>query len=288
MVSLPAKWIKQNNLSKGSDIEIEEVDANLIISAKPQEIKSETSIKIESNVESYIRTLITNSYRSGFDRIKINFENPTQFKILNNVIKTRLIGFEVINKEKNYCIVENITEPSSDQFDSILRKIFFNITELFEITKKILRDKNINDEDFEEIEERIQKYDNFCRRVITKKKLFNKKSEFIWTFLSLIIHGQREIYHINKLLNKNFNVSIKTVEFLEEAEEFYEIIMQAYLNKNVSLISKIHSKEKELLYKRGYLLLEQTKGKEIIIIYHIMISIREFYQANSPLTVLIT
>src|SRR3989344_2730802 len=101
MVSLPAKWIKQNNLSKGSDIEIEEVDANLIISAKPQEIKSETSIKIESNVESYIRTLITNSYRSGFDRIKINFENPTQFKILNNVIKTRLIGFEVINKEKN-------------------------------------------------------------------------------------------------------------------------------------------------------------------------------------------
>jgi len=284
MISLPAKWVKQNNLKKGSEIDLEQADNNLLISAKPiEEVKSEITIKLANLTESSIRTLITNTYRRGYDIIKVNFENEKQFKILNNVVKTRLIGFDITEKEKGFCVVESITEPSIEQFDIILKKIFYNITELFEVTKKRIKGNVLDD--YEEIEERIQKYDNFCRRVISKRKLINPKSEFLWTFLALLIHGQREIYHLNKLLG--IKVSDKTKELLEDAKSMFELIKKAYLEKNIDLLAKVHSLEKELIYKKAFSILQKTKGKENPIIYHIMVAIREFYQSNSPLSGLI-
>jgi phosphate uptake regulator len=283
MISLPAKWIKENSLKKGSEIDLEQADNNLLVSAKPiEEVKKEITIKLANLTESSIRTLITNTYRRGYDIINVNFDNEKQFKILNQIIKTKLIGFDVTKKEKNSCIVESITEPSTDQFDTIIKKIFYNISELFEITKKRMQDKKeVNN--YIEVEERIMKYDNFCRRVISKRKIINPKSEFLWTFLALLIHGQREIYHLNKLLG--IKVSDKIKELLEDAKSMFGLIMHTYLEKNIELLSKVHSLEKELIYKKGYSLLKKTK--EGPIVYHIMLAIREFYQANSPLSGLI-
>jgi phosphate uptake regulator len=282
MISLPARWIKENNLKKGSEIDLEQADNNLLVSAKPiEEVKSEITIKLANLTESSVRTLITNTYRRGYDIIKVDFDNEKQFKILNQVVKTRLIGFDITKKQEGSCTVESITEPSLEQFDTIIRKIFFNISELFEVTKKRMQGKALDD--YEEIEERIQKYDNFCRRVISKRKIINPKSEFLWTFFVLLIHGQREIYHLNKLLG--IKISDKTEELLEDAKTMFGLIMNAYLEKNIDLLAKVHSLEKELIYKKGYSLLKKTK--EGPIIYHIMLAIREFYQSNSPLSGLI-
>jgi len=282
MVSLPATWIKQNNLGKGSLVSIEPVDKNLLISPKAlKDIKSETTIELKGLTESLIRTLITNTYRSGYDKINVNYENHKQFKILNNAIKTRLIGFEITLQQRNFCVVENITEPSDEQFDTIVNKIFYNIHELFEDTKQRFYNKDINLENIEEIEERIQKYDNFCRRVISKSKLVIKKPEFLWTFLTLLVHAQREIYHLNKLLP--IKISSKTFSFFEETQKLFENVRSAYIKKDSSLLAQIHEKEKQLIYDTGYNLLKQKTGKEEIVIYHIMISVKEFYLASSPL-----
>ena len=165
MVSLPSKWVKENKAQKGSEIDIEAAGNNLIISTSGIKTKSETEIKLINLTESSIRTLITNTYRRGYDKVKVYYDKQSQIKILNDVIKTRLLGFEIVNKGKGYCVIENITEPTADQFDTILKKIFYNITELFEITKDRING-NLENDEFIEVEERIQRFDNFCRRVI--------------------------------------------------------------------------------------------------------------------------
>ena len=175
MVSLPAKWIHEHNLVKGAEITIEPYEHNLIISAEKVEVKSETTITLKSSAESSIRTLITNAYRTGYDRIIVHFENNKQLAALTDVIKTRLIGFDILKKEKDMCIVENITEPSPELFDTLIKKIFYNIDELFNLTKIRFESKgDFELQDIEEIQERIQKYDNFCRRVISKRKFKNQ------------------------------------------------------------------------------------------------------------------
>jgi len=282
MISLPSKWCKKIGLSKGDEVDIEEIKENLIVSAKGTKSKSETEITLTGLTESSIRTLITNTYRIGYDKIKVNFSSEVQFKILRDVIKTRLLGFDVIKKEKNYCIIENITEPSLDQFENLLQKIFLNIIEIFEITEQKLKGKKAVS-DYEDTEARIQQYDNFCRRVIAKKH-FEKNSQLFWAFLTSIGRGQRELYHLNRFLDKNkISVSKETFNLLNETRKIFEMLIEGYSKKDMSILEKIHDLEKNLIYRKAYGLMNLKKGKEEIILYHLISGLRNFYLSTSPL-----
>jgi len=286
-IYLPKKWVEENNLSKGNELSLEASGKDLIISSKPSEKKSEILMKLPNYIENSIRTIITNAYRSGYDKINIHFSNENQFKILQNIIKTRLIGFEVIKKEKNFCIVENITEPTLDQFDNLLNKMFMNIEELFEVTKKRLTNNFKEIEDFNEIEERIHKYDNFCRRVIIKQKLIKQKSEMFWTFISQIIHSQRELYFLNKIIDKNTKISKQTLELFEECNKAFNLIHEAYTKKDLDNLWKVQDIERNTIYKKAYSLMQSKNGKENIIIYHLTACLRQLNLSTSPLTGLI-
>lgn len=281
MVSLPAKWTKKHSLTKGSEVDISELDETLQIAIDSSTQKKSTELTLNSNLESAIRIFITGVYRKGYDKIKVNFSNEEQFKQISTIVKTRLIGFDITKKEKNYCIIENITEPSGDQFENILQKVFLNIHSLFNTTeKRISGEKEV--ESFEEIEERIQKYDNFCRRVIIKSGVSLHHPEFLWSFLTVLIHGQRELYHLNKNM-KQIKVSDKTKEFFKEVKSMFELIEKAYKEKNTSLLEKSHELEKKIVYNHGYKLLQEAPKEEHIIIYHLMSTARTLYLCNSPL-----
>lgn len=282
MVSLPSKWAKANRLDKGDEVDIEEDGSKLVISKEGNKEKQETTIELTGLVESLIRTLITNNYREGFDKITVSYQNEEQFKILSNVVKTRLIGFDITSKVKGKCVVENITEPSPEQFDVILQKIFLNIESLMATVQNTLAGKE-TDEDCEEMEERIQQYDNFCKRILTKSNLKGRNTDNLILYLTLINHAQREIYLLSKVMDNKVKVSKDTLSLLEKTSELFLLLKKTYETNDKSILADIHKIEKELIYKKGYSLLEKSKGKESIILYHLLSAIRRFYQANSPL-----
>ncbi|MCF7866653.1 AbrB/MazE/SpoVT family DNA-binding domain-containing protein [Candidatus Woesearchaeota archaeon] len=279
-IYLPKKWVDRFNLDKGSGVEIEEAGDDLIISADGKKTLSETNLGLTHLSESSIRTLITNAYRKGFDKILVDFYSENQFKILADIVNKRLIGFDIQRNEKNRCIIESVTEPNADQFDDIMLKFLFNIRLLFGSVKKRIN-KEDQFEDVELIEERIMKYDNFCKRIISKKSIRNKNSELLWTFLTLLNHGQREIYHLNKIL-KDGSLDKQNGELFKSSSEIFELIFLCYTKKDIKLIGKIHDLEKKIIYDLGYGILSGNNSSPIT--YHLLISIREFYQANSPLT----
>ncbi len=282
MVSLPSKWIKTNGLEKGSEIDLEELGNDLIISATNISSKKEIGLSL-TEIESSIRTQITNAYRMGFDKINVAFTRESQFDVLKNTVEN-LIGFEITKTQSNNCIIENITEPNEAQFDNILNKIFLSIEELFEITIKRMKGQ---EENYEEVSQRIMKFDNFCRRVISKRKMIEKSSESFWNFLSSMIRGQRELFFLNKALGKASKVSSELQDLLFGCLHMFQMIMNSYKQKNLSKLEKIHELEKNLIYKDVYSLLEKIKGKENIYVYRIASSIRQFYLASSPLSSLI-
>ena len=132
----------------------------------------------------------------------------------------------------------------------------------------------------------IQKYDSFCRRVIIKRKLIEQKSEMFWSFISSIIRAYRDIYYLNKFLDKKIKISAKSKELLSGSEKIFKTLIKSYKEKDLENLNKIHELQKEFM-KKSYLLLEKSKGKENIIIYRLTSSIRQFYQSVSPLTGLI-
>ena len=288
MVSLPTKWCQTHQLQKGGEVDIQINEHTLTInSAIPTAQKRETTITISGLIESAIRTIITNTYRTGYDRIKITTPTEQQYQVIYEVIKNQLVGFDITKKEKDYIIIENITEPSADHFETLLAKVFYNIIELITLTIQRLEGKEIF-EKYEEIESRIKQYDNFCRRVINKQQLDRERSPLLWTFLTLLIHGQRELYLANHYLDRTkIKASKETIDLIKKIKQVFERIVNAYNRNDIQLLEEINDEEKKIIYRDSYRLLEKKNGKEIVVIYHIAASARNFYLASSPLIGLI-
>jgi hypothetical protein len=274
-IYLPKSWVDTHHLT---EVDIQELDGNLLISGVGNVQKTATSITLQGGTVSAIRSLITNTYRLGYDLITVSFDSVEQLEILRDIIATRLLGFEITKLEANQCIVESITEPAAEQFDVILRKMFFSITELFDIADQCLAGKTV---DYEEVEGRIQRYDNFCRRIIVKQTLHRKNSELLWTFLAVIVHAQREPYHVCKF----GRIQSKYVrQLLQETRSIWQLIERAYIEKNIKLLSDVHDKHQNFYFTEGYDILQKMKGKELLAGHHLLMGFRQFYLAASPLT----
>ena len=276
MISLPSKWIKENGFGKGDELELEPRGRDIILSSGGNSVKSQTEINISSLTESSIRTIVTNAYRLGYDKIIVKFHDAKVIDIIRNVIDNNLLGFEIISKSVSGCEIENITEPSKDQFDNIFSKIFLNIDELFEVAGK-MSGKEIPD--FESIEHKIKQFDNFCRRVISKQRFPNSKLQ--WAFHSELIHAQREIYHLLKFLSKN-KQGVKSLGLLNDCKKVFQLLKKGYNEKDISALEKIHELEKQLVYHHGYNSMKRGSSNSVVL-YHLMSAIRGFYLASSPL-----
>lgn len=265
VVSLPSKWVKDIGLQPGTEVSVEEVSGKLMIGGDSTTPVRETTINITKDSETSIRVLITNAYRAGYDRITVTFKNQKQFDIMKSIVKTRLVGFEIVVHEKNSCAIENITEPTADQFEKVLRKEFFAIDEL--ITELLAKRTS----SIEDIEECIHRYDNFCKRIIAKEHFGSPKSELLWNFLSLLVHGQRELYHLKP--------TPADVPILNGLREIIGLLQKGYFDKDSASTEIIHEKYHQLLE----LINERNPNRT-----YLYASLRMFYLASSPLAGLLT
>lgn len=281
MVSLPAKWTKRFGLGKGDEVDLAEHEERLIITSEPMaSTVKRTELSLYGKTESSIRTQVTNTYRAGYDRIMVTFEHEEQYLLIAEIVKDKLIGMDVQRKDKGCCIIESITEPAPDQFENILLKIFYNIQALFDITKERFAGKDPAEE-YTDVEQRIMSYESFCKRAIAKRKVVDAKSEFVWTFLTLINHGQRELYHVHRFYEGG-KASSEVQGLLASAEELFHLVRDAYVKQTIAPLAKVHELEKVVTYQQGHGLLQKNK-REAIVIFHVLLCAKEFYQANSPL-----
>ena len=275
-IYVPKRWVEQHRLAPGAEISIDTSGDQLILSPGTGRPLQEATIALVNLSESSIRTLITNAYRSGYDRVRVTYENEQQERILRDVVRTRLIGFEITGREKGALIVENITEPAAEQFGTILRKYCFSIDEQFALVAQALAGKKADD--LEQLQETIQKYDNFCRRVIAKERLLTPRPEMLWAFLSHLLHAERSLYHLVRSLQRTPHL----VAYLEEIRALWQLVRDAYLKTTVEPLARVHERHAEL-EKHGLALLAKAKGPEAVALHWLLSSEREFYLANSPL-----
>ncbi len=283
MVSLPAKWLKKNNLGKGDEINVEEKGEELVLKSKNKKIKKQVEIKLTSKEESSIRAILTNLYRLGYEKISLSYSEEKTLDVIEKETKNSMIGFEITKREKTSCIIENILEPSQDQFENILSKFFLNIDELFLAAGSFAEGKKI---EFESTEKQIQSFDNFCRRMITKDNY--DEAQLKLTFQSAIYHAQREMYFALKILSSSKIKSTSIKLIIEEAKTIFNLLKKAKETKDFSLLEKIHNLEKKAVLDNGYSFLKKSKDPdERIVIYRLLSSTRNFYLASSPLMALL-
>ncbi len=157
-VTLPIEWIKDQKLDKTRQVDLTIVADRIIISSPKQELQR--AIIDEKDYPDVLVKILQVYYRKGFDELKIFIRTPQSITNIAQIMERHLIGFEIIEQKKEYIIIKDITKDSSDEFNTVLRRVFLLLLEFFEATATAEMDV---------LNRNITRLVNYCQRIIIKR-----------------------------------------------------------------------------------------------------------------------
>lgn len=168
MAAMPSKWIKRHNLKKGDEVQINEVENKLVITSTAEVFERKTKINLLSPTIELVWRLIQPAYISGYDEVEISFDNAKALPQIRRSIDN-LIGFEIIEIEKNKVIVKSVSKHLDEEFEVIFKRVFLLLKQMIQLTHDAF---GSNDrKKFAEIlqlELTINKYTIFLKRIINR------------------------------------------------------------------------------------------------------------------------
>lgn len=243
VVSLPAKWVKQHNIKKGDEIDVEERGRELIIGSK--KIKEEKRIEIDiSSLDPLINRVIRGLYISGINEIYITFNNPKLIDKIQKEILNGLIGFEIVEQEKNRCVIKNVSEESEAEFDNLLKRIFILIQSMGEEMVEDIEKKETDLEHIQFIDFNVNKFVNFCLRFLNKKgfKEYDKTPSIYSIVQGLENVGDLYKKIANEITESKLKLSREKIEILKDINSLFKEYQHLFYNfddkKAVSFVLK--------------------------------------------------
>ncbi len=276
-VNLPTKFVKENSLEKGQDVDIEIEGERLIILPGASD-SIEKSFKVD--IKNFPRTggrYIVAAYRIGFDKLIIDFSNPNYINQIPIELGENTIGFEIIKQEPNSCTVKNLSQSNEEDLNEIVKRIWFllldmgkDMAEAFkkndvEVLKNIYsREKNIN------------KFTNYSLRLLLENKLLDQKtSHIIYYFIRYFENFSDDLENLaNRALEQK--ISPLFIETFEKSimllQKFYNLYYTFTIEKSEELIletEKLYNKiknQKDPCFMELYNLLKKIKRLNSVII----------------------
>jgi len=126
LVSLPKKWVDDNNLVKSSEVEIETGQNSLSITAnKDNKPSKEVIISYPLPKEENIVADITGAYLLGYDIIRIKGETTIPIEDREKIRESmrRLVGVEIIEEEASSIDIQFLLDATSLKPEKILKRM---------------------------------------------------------------------------------------------------------------------------------------------------------------------
>jgi len=256
-VTLPSDWVKKLGLSSGDELEMNEKDNGLFLSTdKKNNGKKSVEIDITGMDIPTIWKYFMSIYREGYDELKVKYpigeqyESPYKFftshivdikygkrSIQQSPIETiqqitnRFIGFEIIEHHKDYCVIKDMAEISSKEFDSSLRRVFLLIQQMAEEIFESIKINNTSSlSHTHDIDINVDKFHDYCIRVLNKSNFKDtKKSNILFSTLFILELVGDELKNISLHLtddmkDKKLDNLLQLGEMvLEHYNKFYEL-----------------------------------------------------------------
>lgn len=241
-VTLPLEWVKQQGLDKTKTVDLEVVGNRIVINALKEE--QETKLIDADKAENALMKILQAAYRIGINELKIKYSKPELRKYINQIIDTKLIGYEVIEQTKDTLTVKDITKESTEEFKTIFRRIFLLLIELTKAPEEV-----------EESDKNLKKLTNYCQRLLIKKgHIEYKKVPFYYTLL----------HQIEKLSDEYvwlYRTKIGDKETLKKLNIYTEKIYELYYKFDIERFNKYQHDT--------YLLKKELKQKKDIHMHNI-------------------
>ena len=254
-VTLPIKWAKDHNIEKEREISIDEEKEGLFIRAGAAP-KREGEITISTEDDVFIDYALNNAYRNGYDVLTVKINSK---KIADMIEKhmDKLLGWQITERKEGMVVIESLTEPKTEKFDSLLRRESYIIKNDLGILKEALLSGKHDHEQIKKSATEMRKIDNFCRRCIVKRVVEKDKIFFYWGFLTNLLLIHRSIYFFSESIGKKPSKDKKANEIISKAMDAFSLLHEGFIEGNMGKvvqvvgITKSIQKTRPVLFKGG-------------------------------------
>lgn len=273
-VTLPAKWIEENRLNAGDEVDISEGSAKIIISSNAISHDLQ-KLKIDAkHYLNFINIATCSLYRSGADEIRIKYDDSKLLEKIQSQIEKQLIGFEIVEQDKGSCLVKSLTDIGKDSFEDMMKRLFSLIITVSESVLKGIRD---SDEEILKntyfIDRTINKTSNFIARMLVKTDIGDERNSHFYYALIRQLEELGDYYRDLGLYcssSAGKSITPNEIKEFELLNAIVEDIRLCYFNfsdeKSDTIMSKL--KDKRNMIKQS---LEKSKNP-VFCTYMLMIS----------------
>jgi len=282
-VSLPAKWTKENKLSAGDEVEMEDQNGDLLISTGPAKKEKSITYKITEDNEQDIRPLLTHLYRNGYDVIKLTGIDDKLFGKIRRLTTDLLLGFEVTDSRENTCTLTNISEPTDEKFEVLMRRTFLLIKETqVLVNEDYERGKFDHMNEMDALRDQQDKFIIFCRRVLSNN--VTKTGALYWELFTFLMHIQHSYYYMYKYASeKKPKRNAKVVQMLNALRNNFELFYKAFYEKDLNAVHRLNKHKNKFQFGECYRDLEKLTGPNTVIMSQIRETFRWIQLGTSPI-----
>ncbi len=298
-ITLPINWARKWGLGSGQDVELIEKENGLFISAEKKNSYSHTSFEITPDMEiPTIWKYFMSAYRQGYDELVVRFQpgltfdNPykffstfspdynlprsrmkkTSYEAIQDIVN-RFIGWEIIEHSIERCIIKDLGDVSTKEFDNSLRRVFLLLLQMVEeVDNAVKTNQPKSLRHMHEIDVNTDKFVDYCLRVLNKTGLKDQKNtDLLYSTLYLLEMIGDEFKMISNHLMGDFDKSsMKNLQracelIFKQINLFYEVFYKFSLEK-INEICKCDKETYEIVtiphYNKVY------RGEEIEVLSH--------------------
>jgi len=276
-VSLPSQFIKNNDINKGDELDIE-LDGNKIIYSigNNQQEDKEITINLDNQSLYSLFRYLTIIYRMNYKKVILTFSKPellyergkiplfspsvrTQSTI--NFIIQRFVGAEIISQTANKVVIEFFIADGQIDFDKIEKRIFFLIKEtlndLFQATEKEFK---LFYDTIHDRQDNIIKFINYYLRELNFANWGDHKKKMIWSSMIFLEQIVRKIRYLSENINK-FGCTSKVKNYIKESFDLVsKQVDLIYNTKDIHKIKEMSNNLREKIEK------DQFNKKEAYVI----------------------
>ena len=286
-LSLPIKWIKENNLSKGNEVEVDESLGKLIVSTKKHHLHKKIELDVTDSGK-MIRKIIGACYKTGYDEVDIKYSSFEELKSIKEVVREQFTGFEIINQTKDIVKIKNITQTNFEEFKNVLRRFFLVLLQVSEETFQALEKKDnewLKNITLLKIE--TDKFSDYLRRAINLGQINEYKRiaplYIIIEQLEKVVDRYIEICSI--ISKEKITISKETIKVLNETSGFINSFYTMFYKFDIEKIIEF-GKYKENIEVDLNLILIKASKHEIQIIILIERILNLVFDLNGPIMAL--
>ena len=271
-ITLPSKWAQKFDVKAGDEVDLIEQGKDLKITTEKTNNESERAVIDITGVKiPIVWRLISSAYRAGYDEIKIIFENKgfrnlysaftydtiqtlkeekeEQLSSLEAIqaLVNRFVGFEIVEQKSNYCIIKDLGQTTSKEFDNALRRIFLLLKTMSDsIIDTAKEGKSEELRGIHIIDTNLDRFEDFCLRVLNKEGYSDfRKTPTIYALIFMLEMIGDEYKRLGLHLLKVKKISKTLLTFFEHTHKMIELYYELYYNYSKEKANYIYELDKE-------------------------------------------